>query len=391
MRGTTSASCTVKRPSRVRFSVSDTFRSGLVGSPPSSRKRPSVYCPFGSQMNPLLGEIVESSIAWLNRVDLVPSETGLARFRDGHIPHLLCHARPAAGADELLWSCKLLCWGVALDDLIDHRLCQEPPQHTVALMRRCTSVLAVDGVALVDELRSPPLLHSPFVSSLHELWTEIVPHTPADWRARFAHHLEGYLLSQASEVENRALKRVPDLESYLVLRRHTGMEPAPLDLVEYDEGLFLPSSIASSPEMRTMRHAAEDYVDWINDLYSWNKERLVEDPHNLVTVLQHQEGCDLQEAVGRSCRMIASAARIALEMGERLPVLFPAHARGVERYTISVQDWLGGYCHWYGITRRYDVPTLETAGEHLSHLIRPHLVIDATDAMARSASLTGRR
>lgn len=351
----------------------------------------SIYCPFGSQVHSLLGEIVESSIAWLGRFDLVPDETGLARFRDGHIPHLLCHARPTAGADELLWSTKLLCWGVALDDLVDHKLCQEPLQHSVALMQQCASVLTIDGVAPIDEPRSQPLLYPSFVLALQELWTEIVPRSPADWRARFARHLESYLLSQVSEVENRAYKRVPDLKTYLALRRSTGMEPALLDLVEYDEGLFLPSSIVLSPEMQTLRHAAEDYVDWVNDLYSWNKERLVDDPHNLVTVLQHHERCDLQAAVRRSCRMIASAARIALEMRERLSAFFPEHARDLERYTISVHHWLGGYCHWYGVTRRYDVPTSKRGDDHLSHLIKPFLVKDdIASMMARSSSLTKR-
>src|SRR5215470_3790407 len=92
----------------------------------------SIYCPFDSQVNPLLKEIVEPSIAWLGRFDLVPNESGLARFRDSHIPHLLCYARPTAGAEELLWSSKLLCWTVALDDLVRHKLCQEPIQHSVA-------------------------------------------------------------------------------------------------------------------------------------------------------------------------------------------------------------------------------------------------------------------
>lgn len=349
----------------------------------------SIYCPFGSQVNPLLGEIVAASIAWLGRFDLVPNETELARFRDGHIPHLLCHARPASDADALLWSTKLLCWGVALDDLIDRELCQQPLQHTMAVMRQCASVLTLDGVAPLAEIRSQQLIYPSFVLSLHELWTELVPRTPTEWRARFARNLESYLLSQGSEVENRAYKRVPDLKTYLVLRRNTGMEPALLDLVEYDERLFLPPSIASSPEMQTLRHAAEDYVDWVNDLYSWNKECLVGDPHNLITVLQYHERCGLEEAVRRSCRMIASAARIAQEMGERLPALFPEHARELEGYTISIHHWLGGYCNWYGITRRYDVPTSKTEDEQLPDVIKPLLVKDdVASVVARPSSPT---
>lgn len=37
----------------------------------------------------------------------------------------MCYARPEAGAEGLLWSAKLLCWGVALDDLVDHQFARD--------------------------------------------------------------------------------------------------------------------------------------------------------------------------------------------------------------------------------------------------------------------------
>lgn len=336
----------------------------------------NIYCPFSFQVNPRLGEIVESSIAWLERCRLVPDGAGLARFRAAHVPHLMCHARPEAGAEELLWSAKLLCWGVALDDLIDHQLWREPLPSIRAAMRQCASVLAVDGIVPIDQLRAQPLQCPSLVLALHELWTDLVPRTDAGWRARFAHDLESYLLSQVSEVENRIGPRTPDLKTYLVLRRSTGMEPALLDLVEYDLGLWLSPAVVSSPELQALRRAAEDYVDWVNDLYSWNKECMVGDPHNIVAVLQHHQRCELPDAVERACRMIASAARSVLEMGRRLLDLVPEHSPDLERYTASLQHWLGGYCRWYDITRRYDVPAGQADAEPVRPLIKPRLVDD---------------
>src|SRR5215813_9957887 len=110
-----------------------------------------IYCPFGFQVNPRLDDIVESSTAWLDRCRLVPDEPGLARFRAAHVPHLMCYARPQAGAAELLWSAKLLCWGVALDDLVDRQLWREPLPHVRAAMRQCASVLTVEGTVPIDQ------------------------------------------------------------------------------------------------------------------------------------------------------------------------------------------------------------------------------------------------
>lgn len=352
----------------------------------------NIYCPFGFQVNPRLDEIVKASLIWLERCRLVPDEPGLARFRAAHVPHLMCYARPEASAEELLWSAKLLCWGVVLDDLIDRQLWRESLPYVRAAMRQCASVLTGDGTVMVDPLCAPPLLCPSLVHALHELWTELVPRTDAGWRARFARDLDGYLLSQESEVENRIGQRTPDLKTYLVLRRSTGMEPALLDLVEYDLGLWLPPPVVSSPELQALRRAAEDYVDWINDLYSWNKECLVGDPHNIVAVLQHHERCELPDAVQRACRMIASAARSVQEMGRRLSDLAPEHSPDLERYTASLQHWLGGYCRWYGITRRYDVPAGQGGAEPVRPLIKPRLIDDDRGStMAQPAARTKRR
>jgi Terpene synthase family 2, C-terminal metal binding len=354
----------------------------------------NIYCPFGFRVHPRLDEIAGSSIAWLGRCGLVPDEPGLARFRAAHVPHLMCYARPEAGVEELLWSAKLLCWGVALDDLVDHQLWREPLPHVRAAIRQCASVLAVDGAVPIDQLRAQPAPGRSLILALHELWTELVARTEPGWRARLARDLESYLLSQDSEVENRIARQTPDLKTYLVLRRSTGMEPALLDLVEYDLGLWLPPEVVASPELQALRRAAEDYVDWVNDLYSWNKERLVGDPHNIVAVLQHHERCELPDAVERTCRMIASAARSVLEMGRRLPDVVPEHSLDLERYTASLQHWLGGYCRWYGITRRYDVPAGPASAEPVRPLIKPRLVDDDRDrgpVTARPAARTKRR
>jgi terpene synthase-like protein len=152
----------------------------------------NIYCPFDFQVKPRLNDVVESSTAWLDRCRLVPDEAGLARFRAARVPQLMCYARPEAGAEELLWSAKPLCWGVALDDLVDHQLWREPLPHVRAAMRQCASVLTVDGTVPSDQLHAQSLLCPSLVLALHELWAELAPRTDAGWRARFARDLESY-------------------------------------------------------------------------------------------------------------------------------------------------------------------------------------------------------
>src|SRR5260370_42001551 len=232
-------------------------------------------------------------------------------------------------------------------------------------------------VVLIGEQAPPPgrFLGPPLALSFHDLWREIFPHMPLHWRQRFSENLGNYIVAHANEIENRVKGVIPDLESYCVLREDTGMPRCLVDLVEYAEGFFLPPSVVLSPEMQMLCEAAGNHVIWVNDVFSRNKESFVNDPHNLITVLQHDEQCSIPEAVEKTCQMISSAARTVLEIGERLSTLFPDHADNLGRYVESLKMLCAGNCSWHSISPRYEVALPAEIDETTPlYLIRPMVV-----------------
>jgi len=141
-------------------------------------------------------------------------------------------------------------------------------------------------------------------------------------------------------------------------------------MIEYVNHRFLPPSVALSQELRAIREAAGNQISWVNDIYSWNKEYMAHDPHNLISVLQHHKQCSLSEAASEACHMIARVSEAFLDMAERLPARFPEYADHLRHYVAGLSWWMGGDRLWYDITPRYDVSMLANSDE-MPYLIKP--------------------
>uniref|UniRef100_UPI001FC9A08C terpene synthase family protein n=1 Tax=Streptomyces africanus TaxID=231024 RepID=UPI001FC9A08C len=92
------------------------------------------------------------------------------------------------------------------------------------------------------------------VTSLADLWrrTSAGP----TWRERFVRHVISGGLAARWEADNRVRGTVPDVESYVENRRHTGAIYVCMDLIEVVERLDLPTPVyESEPFTRALRSA----------------------------------------------------------------------------------------------------------------------------------------
>jgi hypothetical protein len=183
-----------------------------------------------------------------------------------------------------------------------------------------------------------------------------------------------FLISSGRELENRVSGKISNLGNFIDERMETGFTRPLVDLVEIVVGVYLPPFVQRSPEMTALVEATVEHVTWVNDIQSWNKEQLASDPHNIVTVLRHHEGCSLAEAVDRTTERLAKNIHTFLEMEERLFVRFPDFVGDLRRFTGGVRRLLIGHCLWYGQTERYRVLSpVEPCGT-LTSFVEPVLV-----------------
>jgi hypothetical protein len=76
--------------------------------------------------------------------------------------------------------------------------------------------------------------------------------------------MEFFFQSVNQQALDRKLGRIPDLESYIAIRRDTsGCKPC-WALIEYANGLHIPDEVMEHPSLVALGEAANDLVTWSN-------------------------------------------------------------------------------------------------------------------------------
>jgi hypothetical protein len=81
---------------------------------------------------------------------------------------------------------------------------------------------------------------------------------------RFIHTMDLFFKAVAQQSADRTSGSIPDLESYVYVRRDTsGCKPC-FALIEYAAGIDLPDEVINHPTVRALEEATNDLVTWSN-------------------------------------------------------------------------------------------------------------------------------
>ncbi|KAI0351509.1 terpenoid synthase [Trametes cingulata] len=186
-----------------------------------------------------------------------------------------------------------------------------------------------------------------------DYWTRCIRDAKPGPQARFKETLELFFESVNQQARDRDAGIIPDLESYISMRRDTsGCKPV-FDLIEYAMDIDLPESVVTHPIIKALNQGANDLVTWSNDIFSYNVEQSRGDTHNMIAILMNLRGLDLQSAVdfvGDLCKQTIDAF---IDNQRNVPSFGPELDRDVAMYIQGLQDWIVGSLHWSFMTERY--------------------------------------
>ncbi|WP_240138479.1 terpene synthase family protein [Streptomyces sp. MUM 178J] len=320
---------------------------------------PHIHVEFPPELSPHAAQAEAGTRAFVARFGLAPDEAARHHHERSLLGTLMGRAYPTAGAFELQLVTDWISCMLVLDDQFDETALGTDP----ALLRRlCDEVLGwftADGS--VDDTPSAASVHSTvaaFRPAYADLWRRTVPLTTPTWRARFAAHVGAFFETCVWESENRLAGRVPGLDEYIAMRGRALMPY--LDLIEVTLHAEVPEEIYGLPGFAELNASLSDADLWTNDLFSCEKEALLNDPHNLVLIHRHAHGTDLQtsaDAVGamiqaRFDRFTELSATFADGLTPELGALFPADR--VEAHIAGLRSWLTGQLKWRFETLRFD-------------------------------------
>ncbi|MEG8184229.1 terpene synthase [Nocardia terpenica] len=289
---------------------------------------PEPVCRTLPKVNPDYPTIYEHNAAWVRRFFPFPSRIASLRMLEYRYP---------------LWDCLLYPTGLA--GRVLHMSCVTSLMFTV-------DDLAAARSALFDDINADWIANHAFGSAFADIWSTLKRNMPESVYRRYRKGWQDCFVGFVSENDFRARHEVPDLSTYLDIRRLSiGMAPY-LAGAEYVHDFDIAELIKNDQDLFDAGRSVFDHVILANDLLSFSWEYFSGDYFNSVCSLIYAHGHNLQDAVditGEMIRMADSELAHRCELLRRRYILFPQ----VQIYLDTLNSICAGNLRWALETPRY--------------------------------------
>jgi germacradienol/geosmin synthase len=317
---------------------------------------PDFFMPYRLALSPHLDAARRQNDEWAARMGMLSEGIWTRRYC-----HVIDLPLAAAGMDpdgtpeEICLSANWLTWGTYGDDYF--------PKVYGTTRNIAAAKVAVARMAefMPLDLGATPAPANALERSLADLWRR----TAADLSERGRCAARGAIMSMLDtwpwELANQLQHRIPDPVDYVEMRRGTFGAELTISLCRITREQVLPPEFFDSRTMRSIHHAASDYLTFANDVFSYQKEIEFEgELHNLVLVIQNFLGVARDESVRLVDKLMTARLRqfehlIATELpvlADRFALDEPARA-ALAAYLDEIRDWMVGVLHWHRETPRY--------------------------------------
>ncbi|KAI0370486.1 terpenoid synthase [Pilatotrama ljubarskyi] len=310
------------------------------------RRSPRIYfpdlisrCPYPLRYNPHCERASAESKAWLmSGCKLSKKKRAAFHGLKGGLLTAMCY--PLADYEQFRVCCDWINYLFHLDNI-----CDEMDDHATVST----------ASEIIGALRDPHGFRpSSAVGRLTKsFWRRLSSKASAGAQRRFIETFELFFHAVAQQARDRESGNIPDLESYIAMRRDTsGCKPC-WALIEYANDLDLPDWVMEHPCVRGLEEAANDLVTWSNDIFSYNVEQANGDTHNMIVVVQTQEKLDLQAAVDYVGELCVGCIDRFEALRHALPSWGPEIDEQLQVYVDGLGDWMIGNLVWSFETERY--------------------------------------
>ncbi|TBU21706.1 terpenoid synthase [Dichomitus squalens] len=318
-----------------------------VASPPPSSYRPTSIifpdlispCPYPLRVNPHCQLASTESKRWLLQgCRLKKKKRAAFHGLRGGLLTAMCY--PLADYEQLRVCCDFINYLFHLDNICD----EMDDRRTVSTSSE-----------IIGALRDPRGFRaSSAVGRLTQsFWRRLTTTGSQGAQRRFIETFELFFRAVTQQAKDRASGNIPDLESYIAMRRDTsGCKPC-WALIEYANNLDLPDWVMEHPVVLGLGEAANDLVTWSNDIFSYNVEQANGDTHNMIVIVQHHEKLELQEAIDYVGDLCLGCIDRFDALRKALPSWGPEIDEQLNVYIDGLSDWMIGNLVWSFETERY--------------------------------------
>nr|BCX55497.1 sesquiterpene synthase [Phanerodontia chrysosporium] len=300
-------------------------------------------CPLVGSTNPHYAKAARESSAWIDGYRLF-TDRKRAFFIQGSNELLVSHTYPYADYEQFRTCCDFVNLLFVVDEVSDDQDGKGARSTGEVFLNVMCDPAWDDGSALAQMTR--------------EFRARFMQYAGPNCARRFLVHCKDYVEAVAREAELRETGEILDVEAFKHLRRENSAIRLCFGLFEFALGVDLPDAVFEDETFTKLYWAAADMVCWANDVYSYKMEQARGiDGNNIVTVLMHERGVDLQTAADLVGEHFARLMDTFLQTKRALPSWGLTLDTAVAAYVAAMEHWVIGNLEWSFETQRYFGPT----------------------------------
>ncbi len=318
-----------------------------------SQSIPELYCPFPTQLNPLVIHADEHTANWVKQFGLVQSADVWEHYREQKFTWMVARMFPSATLEALCIAADLNTLLFVLDDQYD-----EATEATEAVRKKenFERFLAQVRGILVGHERKTLAQHGPSLAAISNFWERICQLSTPAWQTRFAESMKRAFVANLWRIELVKQNRLPAVEEYMRFRQEFGGANFFADLVEVMENISLPDEVIWNGTVQTLITLCSDTICYANDLFSYRKELKQGDEMNLVMLLKRHERLSVEDAVFKATQIHDDKVKEFIRLSQQLPSFDQETNRELLRFVNALAVMMRGNIDWSGMdTARYQM------------------------------------
>lgn len=306
----------------------------------------SLVYPWAARRNPAAERAEVAAAGWVTQHGMLRDPATAARFRSVQVGLLSAMAYPDASPKLLELIAQVMAWIFIQDDVYDTAAQQEQrPERLERQFERYLTVLR-SGVAEPQA--------EPTVKALADLARRLSELGSPTWYIHFMETMRRFWMDGVVvETYYRARGLSPDPASYMALRVQTVGVYICLDLLELALGEELSPEVREDPILRRVTWLTSRIIAYVNDVFSYDKERRVGDVNNYLHVMQRCEPMSLEAVVDHTIRVHDRELDQLGQLDSTVRDHGPRMRKLVERYIDGCRAWMAGSLEWQRISSRY--------------------------------------
>jgi len=319
---------------------------------------PQLCCPFPAAISRYVNEVDAHNMHWVLQFRLAPSQPLFEAYRKSKFAWFAGRIYHNADYIELCLACDFCTWLFLVDDLLE-KLGGNKAAHE-QIVEEVMHVLEHQECTFFSD-------HAPLTAALTDLWERLKAISTAAWQRRFIANMRTLFAATFWERKNRAAVRPPSIAEYVKMRPYTSAMYPCIDLIELIHGSWLPDDVRLHETVQQLTLACIEAVCWVNDLVSFNKELRINEPHNLVLLLQEEHHFSPYDAIREVTEVCNETIRHFMFLERRLLQAETIMHPNLPHFIAGLRAWIRGNLDWCVFdTARYDLKLVKRDQDSLT-------------------------